>query len=132
MSTFATLEAAREYMSGDRFAMDCGVTLEELTEDGAVCALTLGKEHLNANGGVMGGVIFTLADFAFACAANQIHRPTVAQQVSCSFLSAPKGTRLTARAVCRRSGRGSTVMHVDVSDDAGRDVAGFVCTGCKL
>ena len=31
MGTFQSLEEAREYMSGDRFAMSCGVTLDELT-----------------------------------------------------------------------------------------------------
>ena len=132
MSSFANLQEAKDFFAGDRYAYETGVVLEEIYDGGAACSLTLTEHHRNAEGGVMGGVIFTLADFAFACAANQIHRPTVAQQVSCSFLSAPKGTRLTARAVCRRSGRGSTVMHVDVSDDAGRDVAGFVFTGCKL
>ena len=132
MGTFQSLEEAREYMSGDRFAMSCGVTLDELTEDGAVCSLILGEDHRNAHGGVMGGVFFTLADFAFACAANQIHRPTVAQQVSINFISAPKGTRLIARAACRKNGRGSTVVTVDVADDAGRDVAAFIFTGYKL
>ena len=80
----------------------------------------------------MGGVIFTLADFAFAVLANSIHLPTVAQQVSINFLGAPKGEKLFAKSTCRKSGKNSTVIIVDVTDDTGRDVAQFVGTGFKL
>jgi len=36
----------------------------------AICSLTLEAKHKNALGAVMGGVYFTLADFAFAVASN--------------------------------------------------------------
>ncbi|MBR5712799.1 MAG: PaaI family thioesterase [Lachnospiraceae bacterium] len=132
MGTFATLAEAQEYFRGDRFATENGMELKEFGEDYAVCEMTLTDRHKNANGGIMGGVMFTLADFAFAVCANQIHRPTVAQQVSINYLGAPKGTRLTAKAVCRKSGRSTTVINVDVTDDTGRDIAQFTGTGFKL
>ena len=80
----------------------------------------------------MGGVIFTLSDFAFAVLSNHLHKPTVAQQTSVNFLSAPKGTRLIAKATCRKNGRSLMIVNVDVSDDTGRDVVQFVATGFKL
>lgn len=80
----------------------------------------------------MGGAIFTLADLAFAALSNQIHRPTVAQQVSINYLGAPKGNRLIARACLKKSGRSSTIINVDVTDEEGRAVAQFVGTGFKL
>ena len=80
----------------------------------------------------MGGAIFTLCDFAFAVLANQIHQLTVAQQVSINYLSAPKGDKLIARATCRKSGRTSSIIIVNVEDDLGRDIAQFVGTGFKL
>jgi len=132
MSTFPSTEAARDYFVGDRFAMTNGMRLDHLTEDEAVCSMVLGENHQNANGGVMGGVIFTLADFAFAALANQLHRPTVAQQVSINFLGSPRGTQLIARATCRKSGKSSSVIQVDVCDETGRDVALYVGTGFKL
>ncbi len=132
MATFESLEAARAYFEGDRFALENGVTLDEIGEGRAVCSLTLGKRHRNAEGGVMGGAIFTLMDLAFAAAANDIHRPTVAQQVSLNFLSGSRGARLTATAKCRKDGRTSCVYQVDVSDDLGRDIAQAVVTGFKL
>ena len=132
MASFADLQEARAFFAGDRDAMDTGAVLAELTDGGAVCSLTLTERHRNAEGGVMGGVIFTLMDFTFAAASSNVHRPTVAQQVSVNYLSAPKGARLTARAACRKDGRTSCVYQVNVADDQGRDVAQAVFTGFKL
>ena len=132
MVNFNSLEEAREFFYKDKFAVNTGVVLDEITEDVAVCSLELTDEHRNAYGGVMGGVIFSLADFAFAVLSNQIHQLTVAQQVDIHYLSAPKGDKLFAKATCRKSGRTSSIVNVDISDDTGRDVAQFIGTGFKL
>ena len=132
MVNFETIESAREFFYQDKFAVNTGITLDDLTEDKAICSLNISDEHKNAYGGVMGGVIFTLADFAFAVLSNQIHQLTVAQQVSINYLSAPKGDKLIAEATCRKDGRTSSIIIVNISDDLGRDVAQFVGTGFKL
>ena len=132
MATFKTLEEAREYFKADRFAAANGMHLDELGEDSSVCSMTLTEDHCNAYGGVMGGVTFTLADFAFAAASNQLHRLSVAQQVSINYLSTPKGSRLIARAQCVKNGRTSSVFNVHVTDDTGRLIAQFVGTAFKL
>ena len=132
MANFDTIESAREFFYKDKFAVNTGIVLDEITEDEAICSLELNDEHRNAYGGVMGGVIFTLADFAFAVLSNQIHQLTVAQQVDIHYLSAPKGDKLIAKATCRKSGRTSSIVNVDISDDLGRDVAQFIGTGFKL
>ena len=132
MGMFKTIEEAHAYFSCDRFATENGITLDELDDEHAVTSMTLSPRHKNAFGGVMGGAIFTLADFAFAALTNDRERVTVAQQVSISFLSAPKGARLVATARYRKDGRNSCVVNVDVTDDKGRDIAQFVGTGFKL
>ena len=132
MATFRDIEEARAYFEGDRFAVENGMTLDELGEDWSVCSMAVTPGCRNANGGVMGGAIFTLADFAFAAACNNVHRPTVAQQVSVNFMSNTRGSRLIAKAKCRRDGRTTCVYNVDVVDDLGRDIAQFVGTGFKV
>lgn len=132
MSTFNSIEEAREFFKGDKFATNLGVSLEKLDEDSCECSLELNDGHKNAVGGVMGGVMFTLADFAFAVLSNNLHSPTVAQQVSVNYLSAPKGNRLIARAVCKKNGRSSSIINVDVRDDTGRDIVQFIGMGFKL
>ncbi|MBP5175002.1 MAG: PaaI family thioesterase [Treponema sp.] len=132
MGTFQSLDEAREFFTGDRFATNNGAYIDELDDEHCVCSLEIKDDHRNAYGGVMGGVIFTLSDFAFAVLSNHLHKPTVAQQTSVNFLSAPKGTRLIAKATCRKNGRSLMIVNVDVSDDTGRDVVQFVATGFKL
>ena len=132
MGTFGSTEEARAYFEKDRFATENGIVLDELTEEYAVTSVILNDSHKNANGGIMGGVMFTLADFAFAALSNNIHMPTVAQQVSINYLGAPKGEKLIAKAALKKSGRSSTIINVDVVDDTGRDIAQFIGTGFKL
>ena len=108
MATFSTLQEAKSFFTNDHFATDNGFTLEALTEDGAVCA------------------------FTFAVASVNAHRPTVAQQVSLSFLNASKGTRLISTATCIKSGRSSCVYRIDIKDDLGKDIAQAMFTGFKL
>ena len=132
MAMFQTIEEARAFFDGDRYAMENGIRLEEYLPDGSVCTMELTAHHHNAEGGVMGGAILTLIDFAFATAACNVHRPTVAQQISMNFLNASKGTKLYSEAVCRKDGRTSCVYHVNIKDDLDRDIAQAVVTGFKL
>lgn len=132
MRGFASIDDARAFFAGDRFATESGMTLEELDESHAVTSVEIGARHRNALGGVMGGAIFTLADLAFAALTNDRERSVVAQQVSVNYLAAPKGGRLFATARYRKDGRSSCVVNVDVVDDSGREIAQFVGTGFKL
>jgi acyl-CoA thioesterase len=132
MAEFRSIEEARAFFRNDRYATENGIVLDEYTENGSVVSVTLTDRHRNAEGGIMGGFILTVIDFAFATASCNAHRPTVAQQISMNFLNAPKGTRLIAESVCRKDGKTSCVYHVNVKDDLGCDVAQAVVTGFKL
>mgnify|MGYP003210662590 CR=1 FL=1 len=63
-------EKTVKLFENDRFATENGAVIEEVEEHYAQCSLKLGSRHRNAMGAVMGGVYFTLADFAFAVAGN--------------------------------------------------------------
>ena len=65
-----TLEQVRQRFTADCFASKMGTVIEDIKEGYARCYLDITPLHLNAAGNVMGGAIFTLADFAFAVAAN--------------------------------------------------------------
>ena len=132
MSTFDSIEEAREFFKGDKFATNIGVSLDELTEDSCICSLELCDDFKNVYGAVMGGAIFTLGDFAFAVLSNQLHRPTVGLQVSINYLSGSRGEKLIAKATARKNGRTTSVINVDITDDTGRDIAQFVGTGYKM
>ena len=86
------LEEARKFFAADAFAVNrAGAVIDEVGDGFARCSMEYGKEHLNAAGSVMGGAIFTLADFAFAVAANCGGRMTVSLTSQISFMSSPRG-----------------------------------------
>ena len=132
MPTFQSLDQARAFFSKDLFATNNGMTVDALTENGAVCGMRITENHQNAEGHLMGGAILALADFTFAVASNNAHRPTVAQQVSLNFLNTSKGSRLTSTAYCVKDGRTSCVYRIEIKDDLDKDIAQAVFTGFKL
>ena len=130
--TFGSLEEVREYFKNDKFATNAGMQVEEFSDDEVICSVELTDDHKNANGGIMGGAIFTLADLAFAVLVNNIHMPSVAAQVSINYLSGAKGNKLYAKSSCIKTGRSTTVASVDVYDELGTKVALFTGTAFKL
>jgi acyl-CoA thioesterase len=86
----------RKFFKGDKLAEHLGIELVEVSRGGAVARMKVQDEHLNGIGTVHGGAIFTLADFAFAVAANSHGRVTVAINVSISYMKAATSGTLTA------------------------------------
>ena len=129
-----TLDQIRACFSGDRFATEAaGVTIETAEPGHAVCSMAVRPIHLNANSVPMGGAVFTLADFAFAVAANgHSDRVTVTQQVSATFLSASRGKTLIAEAKCVKAGRTTCLYTVEVTDELGAQVAHLTVNGYTL
>lgn len=117
METKKTIEEVRKIFEGDRFATENGAVIEEIGDHSATCSLVITDSHRNAMGAVMGGTYFMLADFAFAVAANWEKMGCVSLQSDISFLGAPKGTKLIAKAVCVKDGRTTACYHVDVMDE---------------
>ena len=132
MATFKDIEEARAFFKGDLFATGNGMVIDELGEDWCICSMDIRPDHRNATGGIMGGVIFTLGDFAFAVASNQIHRLTVGQQMSINFLNGTKGNKLFAQAICKKNGRSLSIFNIYITDDLGKDIAQLITTGFKI
>lgn len=128
------LEAVRQRFAADRFAVEAaGITVEEASPRHAVCSMEIRPVHRNAAGAVMGGAVFTLADFCFAVAANNADTAgaTVSLSSSVTFLSPAKGRRLTAEAVCVKSGRTTCLYTVNVRDELDTKVAFVSTTGFR-
>lgn len=118
-----------EFFSKDRFATNNGMYIESVTEGDASCALEITKEHLNAVGGVQGGVVFTLADFAFAVATNCGERCVVSVKSDITFMHATRGKKLIAHAVEKSSTRKLTFYDVEIRDDLDELIATVTMTG---
>lgn len=118
------LERARAYFAKDAFATRMmGIAIAEVEDGYARCEMPLEEKFLNAEGSVMGGALFTLADFAFAVAANLNQPPTVSLSCQVTFLSPPRGARLIAEARRVKSGLRTCYFSVEVRDDTDTIVA---------
>lgn len=127
-----SIEELREFFLADKFAMGIGIDIESVDENGAVCTLLTNEGHLNAGGVVQGGVIYTLADFAFAVAANAdgVMTPTI--NASMSYIKGAKGTpRLIAKADLVHKGASTCVYNVSVTDESGALIAAATITGLR-
>ncbi len=127
-----TLEEVRNIFAADRFATENGAVVEAFDAGYAKCSLRLDARHRNAAGGVMGGVPFMLADFAFAVAVNHEQMNTVSLSSSISFLGVPKGKMLIAEANCVKEGRSTCCYRVEVKDELGNGVAEVTMNGFNL
>lgn len=126
------LERARKIFAGDAYAVETtGITIEAADKDYAKCSLSVSKKHMNASGVVMGGAIFTLADFAFAIAANSEAMNTQSLNSSIAYLNAGRCSRLSAEARCVKSGRSICHYIIDVADESGRIIASVSTTGFR-
>jgi acyl-CoA thioesterase len=103
-----------------------GITIEEARAGYARLRMTLRKDMLNGHRIAHGGMVFSLADTAFAYVCNGRNERTVAAQASIIFLDAAKeGEVLIAEGQeVSRVGR-SGVTRVTVRTDDGRPIAEF-------
>ena len=100
----------------DLFREILGIQVFEVKDGYAKLSLKVTKSHTNALGAAHGGAIFSLADCAFAEAANFGENVAVAVQVSINFLKpAFEGDTLTAEAVRVSEGKTLGLYHVTIS-----------------
>jgi acyl-CoA thioesterase len=76
------------FRQNDQFARHCGIELLEAKPGWARVKMDIQPFHLNGANTVHGGAIFTLADFAFAVAANSHGQLALAISTSTSFVKA--------------------------------------------
>jgi acyl-CoA thioesterase len=113
-------------MQRDRASAALGMSVDRDDPGAAVVSMVVRDDMLNGFAITHGGLVFALADTAFALACNEDERVTVAAGADITFLkSTHAGQTLTATAV-RRVVSGRTGLYdVTVTDDAGDVVAEF-------
>jgi acyl-CoA thioesterase len=119
-------KSAEAMWANDDASKWTGMTLDAVGPGTATTSLTVEKHHTNGHDICHGGVIFTLADSAFAFACNSYNRTVVAQHNAITFVAPGRlGDRLKAEArEVARFGR-SGIYDVRVTGEAGKLVAEF-------
>lgn len=109
----------------DKFAKYVGIRLVEVAKGYAVTELTLNENHLNGVGRVQGGVIFTLADYAFGAASNSHGFTTVGINVNISYYKSPTGKVIRAEAKEISAQNKICGYQVNILDEDGSLIACF-------
>ena len=117
---------ARSMLGAEGTGPAWGVAIEEAREGYARIRMTLTAAMLNGHGIAHGGMVFALADTAFAYACNSRNLRSVAAQASIVFLDAARdGEMLIAEAQETALVGRSGVCTVSVRTEDGRAIAEF-------
>jgi len=120
------VDKARALLERDECARTLGIELVDAEPGRATVRMAVRPDMLNVHGICHGGLVFTLADTAFAVACNSYDDATVAAGAAIEFL-APAGAGAALTATCTeqtRQGR-SGVYDVEVATAEGTTVALF-------
>ncbi len=120
------VRVAHSMLAAEGTGPSWGIVIEEARAGYARLSMVLRGDMLNGHGNAHGGMIFALADTAFAYVCNGANAKSVAAQASIVFLgSAGEGDTLIAEAqeVAHEGRSGVTRVAVRTSD--GRAVAEF-------
>lgn len=124
-------EETREYFKDDRYAALTGIEILEVSEGYAKTKISVEDKHLNANNVVMGGCIYTLADFTFSLAANCGDLPSVTLSSDIVFNSAATGKELYAETEKVKDGRTVCNYLVRITDEKNRVIATATFVGFR-
>ncbi|MDR2438007.1 MAG: hotdog fold thioesterase [Planctomycetaceae bacterium] len=126
-----TKEQIIERFKNDRYATEVtGIEIVDAKPGYAKTKLLIQPKHFNAVGIVQGGVVFTLADFAFAVAGNAgVEEVTVAIECHLSFIKPTIAGTLYAEANLLSKTRSLVSYSIPVTNEKGELVAQFYGRG---
>lgn len=113
------------FLERDAFAKMLGIRLLEAGPGYAKTAMDITDAHKNGAGVAHGGAVFSLADLAFAVAANSHGRLSLAVAASISYVKAGRGKTLVAEAREVSLGGKMATYAITIANDAGETVAAF-------
>jgi acyl-CoA thioesterase len=119
-------EVVQSLYAADRASQALGIQIMDVAPGRVRVEMTVRSDMVNGHGMCHGGIVFALADSAFAFACNSHGEPMVAAGAGIEFLApTPLGERVTATAAeISRTGRHG-IYDVTVSDAAGEVLAQF-------
>ncbi|HUE79492.1 MAG TPA: hydroxyphenylacetyl-CoA thioesterase PaaI [Sphingomicrobium sp.] len=119
-------KVARHMLGQEGTGPAWGIVIDEARAGYARLSMTLRADMLNGHRTVHGGIVFALADTAFAYVCNGKNDKAVAAQASIVFLgSAEEGETLIAEAEALSTSGRSGVTRVAVRTSDGRPIAEF-------
>ncbi len=124
----AILDAITSKLRSDPYARFIGIQITRIEQGCAEAELIVADHMLNFHGAAHGGVIFSLADAAFAAACNSYNQTSVALSFHIVYRKPIKlGTKLVAEAEEESTGKNTALYKIVVKTGENRLVA--LCEG---
>lgn len=115
---------AERMWSDDNASRALGMVIESTSEGRAIVSMSVREDMVNGHGSCHGGMIFSLADSAFAFACNSQNRVAVAASCGIDFIAPAKaGDLLRAEAAVLHQGGRNGIYDVEIRNQDGRVVA---------
>ncbi|GAB6856721.1 hydroxyphenylacetyl-CoA thioesterase PaaI [Microbacterium xylanilyticum] len=116
----------RPMMRRDRASNALGMRVEVDEPGRAVVSMTVRDDMLNGFDITHGGLVFALADTAFAIVCNEDEKVTVAAGADITFLKSTRAGQVLTATGSRRARNGRTGLYdITVTDETGDVVAEF-------
>lgn len=116
---------AREVVGGcDPFASSLGISIDDVSDSYARVSLTIQNTYCNAEGRTHGAVLFSLADEAFAVAANSRGVTAFALEIKINYLQASgPGDTISAEATPIDIRKRVSLWNVNLTNQNGEKIA---------
>lgn len=116
------LEANRELIVNNRFALNNHVVVTDLEDNTAEGYLDVEDDVTNAYGMVHGGAFYALADVIAGMTARGDGHAWVTQTADLHYLSTTKEKRIYGKSRVIRRGRATAIIEAAVTDAAGKEL----------
>ena len=117
---------AQALFAADEASRSLGMRVEAVKPGFALLRMTVRNDMVNGHGICHGGIVFALADSAFAVACNTYNAVTVAAAASIDFLAATRtNDELTAEARELWRSKRSGIYEISVCNQRGEPIALF-------
>ncbi len=114
-----------QFFAKDAWAKEAGIEFMDVSPGRAKVKMLIGDRHKNSHGTVHGGVIFTLADTAFALASNSQGVPAAAINAHISYVKSASSGTLYAEAEEFSISPKIATYTVKITDDKEENIAIF-------
>ena len=116
----------KKMLDSDNASRSLGIEIEDVRTGYARLSMVISNTHTNGHRVAHGGLIFTLADSAFALACNSYNQNALAQHCTITFTAPGQlGDILAAEAIERHSAGRSGIYDVRVTNQNSHLIAEF-------
>ncbi len=126
-------QCAEHMFQNDTASQSLGMEITDINEGFAVVTMTVRDHMLNGHKTCHGGILFSLADSAFAFACNSHNEVAVAAGCHIDFVRPSKvNDRLTATAKMQHQGKRAGIYHITITNQDDKIVALFKGNSARL